>query len=252
MSANNPEKAKNAGKTLMLVCEGVRAELEQAIADWPDKPEIVYMPQGLHDEPDKMRSELNAKIAELEASYPEVDTLLLGYGLCGRGMNGVTASRFKLVVPRVHDCVPLYVGVAQDELGMTEENSGILWLAASMIEYSRFTKHLVTDRHKIYAEKFGEARAAKMIKAENSVFANYRGLWYVRWPGLKDEYADMARKLASELSLPYKEITGDSAFLGDLAAGGEDEERFLHLEPGWTVGMDSDGKIIGQQMASGN
>lgn len=232
-----------AGK-LLLACEGLRVELEELRKRAPASPEIIYMAQGLHNEPDKMRAEVGAKIAEIEESRPEIDVILLGYGLCGRGIRGVVSRRVTLVIPRVHDCVPLYAGVAQDELGMTEENSGVLWLSAGMMEYGQISKHLVEERHSLYRERYGEKRAEKMIRAENSVFSNYRGVWYVKWPGLDEKYSRLARAVARELSLPYAEIAGKPDFLGDLLAGVMDEKRFLRLEPGQTIDMDENGEIV--------
>lgn len=230
--------------SIVLACEGLRKELEAAAENMQNCPQILYLPQGLHDEPDKMRQELNLKIAEIEEQFPQVTTIIMGYGLCGRGMCGVTARRARLIVPRVHDCVPLYVGVTQQELGMTDVNSGILWLSAGMLEYGQFASHLVETRHEKYREKFGEKRAAKMIQAENSLFANYKGVRYVRWSGMKEAYAELAQAVARELSLNYEEIMGQAAFLRDLLAGGHDERRFLTLAPGFGIDMDTTGEII--------
>lgn len=235
-------------KKLLLACEGLRVEIESAQKQARACPDIIYMPQGLHDDPDKMRSTLSEKLAEIESERPEVDTVLLGYGLCGRGMCGVSARRISLIIPRVHDCIPLYVGKSQDDLGMTEENSGILWLSAGMIEYGRLARHLVEDRHREYREKFGEKKAEKMIRAENSVFANYRGVWYVRWQDSDENYAAMAHAVAGQLSLPYQEIAGSSVYLSALLEGPYDEQRFLRLEPGWTIDMDGAGKIVSRKI----
>lgn len=241
MSEASPNREETP---VVLACEGLRIELEAVRQTMPNCPQIMYMPQGLHNEPDKMRTELNAKIAEIETRFPGVGTIILGYGLCGRGMCGVTAKRARLVVPRVHDCVPLYVGVGQKELGMTDGNSGFLWLSAGMLEFSTLPKHLVGTRHTAYREKYGERRAEKMIQAENAVFANYNGLRYVRWPGMKEEYERLARATARELSLNYEEIAGNPAFLRDLLEGRHEEGRFLVLEPGWGIDMDTSGEII--------
>lgn len=235
---------EGATTRVVLACEGLRTELDALRKNIADCPRIIYLPQGLHDEPEKMRQELNARIAEIEAAFPRVETIIMGYGLCGRGMCGVGARRARLFVPRVHDCVPLYVGVAQKELGMTDENSGILWLSAGMLEYGQFGRHLVETRYEKYREKFGEKRAAKMIQAENSLFRNYRGVRYARWPGMKESYAEFARAVARELSLNYEEIAGKEGFLRDLLAGARDEGRFLTLDPGWGIDMDTEGEII--------
>ena len=38
------------------------------------------------------------------------DAILLGYGLCGNGLAGVTARHTRLVLPRAHDCIGILMG----------------------------------------------------------------------------------------------------------------------------------------------
>lgn len=242
-------KIGESDSTLVIACEGLKTELDWLASRIQDCPEIIYMEQGLHDHPEQMRAQLNELIRKIEEERPNLQTIIMGYGLCGKGLVNVSASRVRLIVPRVHDCVPLYVGVTQGQLGMTEENSGYLWLSAGMVEYGRLPQHIVRDRYKIYMEKFGEKRARRMIEAENSIYANYKGVKYVRWPEMKEDYADLARATARELGLVYSEVAGDTSFLGDLLAGNyADATRFLILEPGQTLGMAMDGEIISQNM----
>lgn len=244
-----PTEISGNDRTVVLACEGLRTEMDWLAKAGSNCPSIVYVEQGLHDQPDQMREELNRLIRELEREHPKLESIILGYGLCGKGLCGVTSERVRMVVPRVHDCVPLYVGTTQANLGMTEENSGIFWFSAGMLEYGRFARHIVRERHALYKEKFGEKRAERMIRAENSLFSNYKGLRYVRWPEMKEEYAEFAKATAEELSLPYDEIEGNPSYLGHLLYGDhEDEEKFLVLEPGESICMDTDGKIIKERL----
>ncbi|HZL04222.1 MAG TPA: DUF1638 domain-containing protein, partial [Coriobacteriia bacterium] len=69
---------------------------------------------GLHTDPDRLRATLQATIAEVAASAPagseEPITIILGYGLCSQGVVGLRAEGCRLVIPRVDDCIALFLG----------------------------------------------------------------------------------------------------------------------------------------------
>ena len=83
----------------LLCCEVFRPELEWLAPAFPDAPVIRYLEQGLHDHPDELRRRLCAAIGELEEEG--ATRIILGYGLCGRGMTGVTARRATLAAFRL-------------------------------------------------------------------------------------------------------------------------------------------------------
>lgn len=228
---------------IIIACEGIKSEIDYLVSLMASPPRIHYLPQNLHNEPDKLRQTLQEKIDELESGEEDLREIVLGYGLCGRATCGLTSKRVRLVFPRVHDCIPLYLGSSQRDASRDQED-GVLWLTAGMMEYSDFGRHLLYERYQKYAEKFGEAKAAKMIKAENRVFANYKSACHVLWPKLGEEYAPMAKKLAEEINLPYVTRQGDTGYLDNLLRDPTDKTLFLFLEPGDTLEMRSDGEIV--------
>lgn len=93
---------------LILACEVLKPEMETLAREMENPPEMIFLSQRLHDYPDKLRQGIQEKIDEIENTRPDVDEIALGYGLCGKGLTGVTSRRVKLVLPRLHDCIPLY------------------------------------------------------------------------------------------------------------------------------------------------
>lgn len=229
---------------LVLACEALKAEIDYLVSHMDDPPEIIFLENELHNEPDKLRATLQAKIDELENTRPEIKRIAMVYGLCGRAFTGVSPSRVQLIVPRVHDCIPLYLGLSQEKANKYSHEGGILWLSAGALEYTRLPKHLVYERHTLYRDKYGEKRAERMIKAENAVFSNYGGACFIRWPELASRYQDFAQKVAAELSLKYTEMAGETDFLLQILSGGDSGERFLVLNPGETLDMDKEGRIV--------
>jgi len=65
-----------------------------------------YLDFGLHLEPKRMKSALQARLEAL----PEPSVVLIGYGLCGNGLVGLEAGPHTLVIPRTDDCIAILLG----------------------------------------------------------------------------------------------------------------------------------------------
>lgn len=71
-------------------------------------PGMTYLEQGLHDTPDGLRHRVQQAVGTLEAESETV--IFLAYGLCGRGLTGVIGRTAALILPRVHDYIPVLLG----------------------------------------------------------------------------------------------------------------------------------------------
>ena len=95
-------------KKAVIACQVFYREVLDIVAEQEIRME--FLPQGLHNLPDEtdMREEIQAKIDQLEAEGYEL--IILGYGYCSGGIEGLTAAEAKLVVPVTDDCIPLLTG----------------------------------------------------------------------------------------------------------------------------------------------
>ena len=64
---------------------------------------------GLHLRPQELKRVLQEKIDEASRS---ADVILLGYGLCSMAVVGLTATHCTLIVPKVDDCIAIFLGSA--------------------------------------------------------------------------------------------------------------------------------------------
>ncbi|MFQ9491296.1 MAG: DUF1638 domain-containing protein [Bilophila wadsworthia] len=120
-------------------------------------PEVTYLEQGLHDTPDELRRRVQQAVDALEAKGETV--IFLAYGLCGRGLTGVTGHTATLILPRVHDCI----GPARG--GRTSQRSS---LGGALVSPASLLANLVHPKaHKEY-ERFGTDSAAYLIELEGS------------------------------------------------------------------------------------
>lgn len=235
---------------LLLSCEIFRPELELLAREGVELPKTVFLEAQLHNIPDKLRSSVQGVVDEFEAEHPEPCTILLSYGLCGRGMCGVHARQATLVVPRIHDCISMLLGQEHNRENALTREGAIYWSSPGYLESFQINLHLHYDqRLAMFEAKFGKAKALRMMKAEQAIYRNYHCLGYIAWPEWKGRYEDTAREVASTVGIPFTEYRGNSSFLRELVAGGHDRRRFLHIQPGYTMDMDMDGSIIAVPLA---
>ena len=69
--------------------------------------DVVLMEQGLHDEPEKLRREVQKALDNTcDIQGRPYDASLLGYGLCSNGIIGLSCE-ITMVIARGHDCMTL-------------------------------------------------------------------------------------------------------------------------------------------------
>src|ERR1017187_6970028 len=71
--------------------------------------EVRFFEMGLHDRPDQLRAALQENLDAVDART-DIEAVVLAYGLCGRGMAELRPLRHKLVIPRAHDCITVFMG----------------------------------------------------------------------------------------------------------------------------------------------
>lgn len=117
-------------KKAVVACKVLYKEIFNLIDDGFD---VEFLPQGLHNLPNSedMRDEIQKIIDELEAKK-NYDYIILGYGLCSGGVEGLKAKKASLVIPKVHDCIPMFLGGREikDEL----EKGGTYYLSRGWID----------------------------------------------------------------------------------------------------------------------
>lgn len=96
----------------LIACEVLTREIGLCVARTPHIVDVEYIAKGAH-EPDDLRVRIQAAIDRAEAGGPDYDAIVIGFGLCGNAMLGVTTRRYRMVVPRAHDCCTLYLGSKQ-------------------------------------------------------------------------------------------------------------------------------------------
>jgi len=83
----------------LLACSVFEREIALLTRDARHIVETRWFEIGLHDQPDNLRTTLQRQLDEI-ATRADVTTVVLAYGLCGRGTAGLQSQRHKLVGQR--------------------------------------------------------------------------------------------------------------------------------------------------------
>jgi len=233
-----------------IVCKVLQREAYYCAARSRNAVDVVVMRQGLHNEPEKLRGEIQKALDVVsDIQGKPYDATLLGYGLCSNGIVGL-GSRIPIIVPRVHDCVTLLLGSKDKYKDYFDSHKGVYWFSPGWIETDtqpgkeRFERTL-----KEYIAKYGENNARYLMTAEQNWLKEYHWATYIDW-GFANSLAerDYTKQAAEHLGWKFDIVKGDSGLMQRLVDGAWDESEFLIVKPGQKITEDltSEGIIKSQ------
>jgi len=184
---------------------------------------------GLHLRPSNLKMALQEAI---DASADDADTIIVGYGLCSNGAVGLKAPKAStLVIPRVHDCIAIFLGSHDSYKQRLREEAGTFFLAKGFIEAG----DTPLDEYRRTVERYGKERADRVMK---TMFAHYTRLLFIATAnGDLSKYREHARQMARQFELRYEEIKGSNTMIKKMICGPWDRD-FIVVKPNETVTLD--------------
>ena len=232
--------------TIVITCAVMEDEIAHFAAQLDHIVHIELMEQGLHNDPPELQRRVQAAIIDLEQRFPDAGAIVLGYGLCSRGTEGLIAERCKLVIARAHDCITLLLGDRKRYAEYVAENPGTYWYSPGWNRHhtppgqERYEK-----LHKQYLEKYGEDNAQFLMESEQHWFSTYKRATFVELTvGGNGDDVEYTRRCADWLGWQFDHQAGDPGLLKALLGGDWDDDRFVVLEPGQTFRMTADERVV--------
>lgn len=206
-------------KKLLIACETIRDEVELALKKQCVEMDTLWMPNTLHDSPERLQAALQTEIIKAEEEY---DELLFAYGNCGNGLLGLKSEKATIIIPQYGDCIDILLS-EKDNLERIRTTTYFLtqgWLQGKKtldVEYEHNLK------------KYGERRA-KMIM--NMMFKNYKNLMLID-TGAYDVANALPRvnDIGELIGLDVIVSKGSISPLEKLISG-QWEEKFCVVPPG--------------------
>lgn len=238
----------------LIGCEVISRELCSVVAQAPNTVDLVLLPKALHDASGgTMVRALQTAVDSVEDGY---DAILMGYGLCGNGLVGLTARQVPLVVPRAHDCITLMMGSRQRFDEYFENNQGVYFRSTGWVERAADINPIVRDQTGAGAslpaliEKYGEENGQYLFEELTRYRQTYRQLTYIRTGVDKTGRTEKEAKAeADSRGWEFEAMEGDLTLFQRLVSGEWDDD-FLIVPPGHRVVARYDGKIIDSEAAA--
>ena len=223
-----------------IVCKVMQREAYFCAARSRNVVDVVLMEQGLHDEPQKLRSEVLKALDNIcDIQGRPYDASLLGYGLCSNGVAGLSA-RIPIVVPRGHDCITLLLGSKDRYQEYFDSHRGVYWYSAGWIESGKQPSQERYDQLlRQYTQKYGEDNARYLMEVEQGWIGQYNWATFIDWGlGSSDQCRDYTKRCAEFLHWNYDELKGSPDLMQKLVDGRWDDGEFLVVKPGQTIRED--------------
>jgi hypothetical protein len=172
--------------------------------------------------------------------------IVLGYGLCSRGTEGITTTRCRLVIPRAHDCITLLLGSKERYAKYVADHPGTYWYSPGWNkEHLPPGKERYDHYYQEYVAKYGEDNAQYLMEMEQQWMTTYNQATYVDLGiGATDDDLKYTRQCADYLGWSCDRQHGDPALMKSLLSGEWPEDRFLILQPGQTMQLTADDRVI--------
>lgn len=225
---------------LKFICCDVFTRIAcQMISRSPHIIDVEFVPMLAHVEPDKLREDLQRRIDEAIKVRP-YEAILLGYGLCGNAIKGLSAP-IPMIIPRMHDCCTMFMGSKE----AFQENFGELpstrWCSNGYYERTLADKTKVQEDHKCSHKYLPEyIGLVEKYGVEN---ADY--VWDMMHPEIETseaiyimldqmEYSSSQQAFQKEVEASGKQVKtvqGSTRLMRQLVDGEWDEKQFLKLLP---------------------
>ncbi len=240
-----------------LACEVLARPLYLSAARSPHIVDIDLFRRGLHNDPADLRAKLQARVDEVSADG--YDAIVMGYGLCGQAVAGLTARQIPIVIPRAHDCITLFLGSRERYTDEFENNSGTYWYALDYIERDDGAGGSVAlgsasdsgldATYEEYLAKFGKENADYLMEVMGGWRKHYKRAALIDL-GVGDISAVSAQAQgeADRRGWVFEKVAGDMVLVRRLIEG-DWERDFLILQPGESTSMTYDFEIIGCKSA---
>jgi len=258
MSSSEPKYFK------VIACEIALREICHVTATARHIVDLEFLTQGLHDHPKAGQEEVQKRIDAVPAG--KYSAILVGYGLCGNIVAGLTAHHTPLIIPRGHDCITFFLGSKERYQQFSEAHPGSYYYTAGWLECLRRRGEgasmldmnflptragLNTESEGIYAEwvkKYGEEQASYLMEVMGQWTESYTRGVLIDFDFTKPlQLTDQVKQICQRRGWAFENVSGDLQLLERWLNGDWDSESFLVVQPGQKVVPSYDGSVIGAE-----
>lgn len=189
-------------KTALVACKTLEDEINQAVARTGRDFDLYWIESGLHNYPDRLRETLQQTIDGITGC----DYIVMLFGLCGNALLGLHSKNATLVIPKVDDCISLFLG-GNDKRRAMESSARAYYLTRGWLRY----ENNIWQEYEKSIAKYGLEKTRSIFKI---MLKHYTHLVVID-TGAYDanSFLQEAEEIAAELGLALRVIPGDLKLL---------------------------------------
>lgn len=225
----------------VIACGVLSTDLRHVTSELKLPVSVEYLPGGLHARPDDLRKRLQERIDRVSETF-RGERIVLGYGVCGLGAVGLQARQVPLVIPRVNDCIALFLGSDDAYRQQFARYPGTYYVSAGWIE-EKAQPQACSDSpiqcgpecftYRQLVERYGVENAEAIREFLNSWQRNYQRAAYVDTGarGPRENYARLAQAMANEFGWKYEQLAGSHDLLRTMLTARDSTDAVLLVPP---------------------
>ena len=227
----------------IIACGVLAVDLKEVVRRVAPSVQMHFLPGGLHKSPVKLRKRLQETIDSVSA-LDDVSRIVIGYGVCGRGSVGIRARAVPLVIPRVHDCIALFLGSDARYREQFAKAPGTYYISAGWVEETSDEGSLFTlgsdgdvecgnagFRH--LTQSYGAENAEHIRDFLESWKRNYTRAAFID-SGVgekKQRYRELAQRMAQDCGWHYEQLDGSHDLLAKALTATKTTDEILVVPP---------------------
>lgn len=195
------------------------------------RQQAVFMDYGLHRSPELMKDTLQEALEQVTPA----SRVLIGYGLCGAGLDGIRSGDHTLIIPKVDDCIAILLGSRRAYRRQFDSEPGTYYLSKGWLEAG---SHPLKE-YQEYVDIYGKAEADWIMDAQ---YQHYRRLVFIAQSQEElERYRPQALAVArfcQRWDMHYEEITGSKRYfqlMVEMIANPRADDEFVVVPPGGRI-----------------
>lgn len=214
----------NNNNNIIIACKTIEEELTMVMNEIGCSYPILWIESGLHLDTKALRNRIQQELDGISS----FDRVFLGFGYCGNALIGLKTADYKVIFPRVDDCIALLLGSCEKRKEFSKDTYFLTegWLNCERniwIEYQETVK------------KYGKIRAEKIYTI---LLQHYKRLGIIQTKTFEMEsFLKKSQQIAEELKLKQEVIPGTLRYIKKFLIGPWDED-FIIVNPNSVISLE--------------
>lgn len=210
-------------KNKIIACEVMKEEI---LSLGPVKDvEFEFVSMEFHLYPKKLKE----KLQDIINNSTGYNRIILAFGLCGGASNGIKANTCTLTIPKVHDCVSIFLYNGDGCVCDFKKEKGTFYLSSGWM----ISEKSILSEHKRTVLKYGEKKAFKILKR---MYDDYKKILFIKTsPSTKEKIIEQSKEIAKLIDVQYEMIESRIAFIEKIVKGPWDDRNFINIVSGETL-----------------